>query len=486
MAVSQVGSTTTSYYVTNGANGASASSKTVTSSSTTVSSTTTRSGSASTTSSATSVSSTTAVSRTTKASGSASTTSSTTAISSTTSYASATAKTTCSTTVTYSGSSSTAKVSSTTVATVEATSTNKVGSSASTTASATASVTNKETSIISSETPIYAYLSHMGGEALELFENNLDKYGYNKGTTFTDSLTEFMSAIRIDDKDMYSYEATAKAVNIFESLNKNQNIMERLYELGFVNIQSDIEIDRGNLQTIPYEVAPYSVNAEAAPRGIIKALENFCYVYNVEYDLNSLEKIMEKVDEVYNYYKDVLESENVEKIYYDLKLTTNKQKENFCKTWTFLKMGMGFSNELSSAVLANCYKEGVFSETNRQDTKYDVKLDDSQTYEYKSNDEKGFGIMQWTYQPRKENLIRLAYEMGSGVGNINVQFATFKDEITKVDLVKGAWSSVLKENDLESYTRTFMLEVENPEDKSENKQKERVDAARIIYNGMEG
>ena len=114
MAVSQVGSTTTSYYVTNGANGASASSKTVTSSSTTVSSTTTRSGSASTTSSATAVSSTTAISRTTKGSGSASTTSSTTAISSTTSYASATAKTTCSTTVTYSGSSSTAKVSSTT------------------------------------------------------------------------------------------------------------------------------------------------------------------------------------------------------------------------------------------------------------------------------------------------------------------------------------------------------------------------------------
>ena len=139
MAVSQVGSTTTSYYVTNGANGASASSKTVTSSSTTVSSTTTRSGSASTTSSATAVSSTTAISRTTKGSGSASTTSSTTAISSTTSYASATAKTTCSTTVTYSGSSSTAKVSSTTAATVEATSTNKVGSSASTTASTTIS-----------------------------------------------------------------------------------------------------------------------------------------------------------------------------------------------------------------------------------------------------------------------------------------------------------------------------------------------------------
>ena len=135
MAVSQVGSTTTSYYVTNGTNGASTSSKTVTSSSTTVSSATTRSGSASTTSSAK------AVSSTTMRSGSSSATSSATVVSSTTSYASATAKTTCSTTVTYSGSSSTAKVSSTTVVKVEAASTNKTGASASTTSSTTASTT---------------------------------------------------------------------------------------------------------------------------------------------------------------------------------------------------------------------------------------------------------------------------------------------------------------------------------------------------------
>ena len=112
MAVSQVGSTTTSYYVTNGVNSSS-------------------------TSRMTSTSSATAVSSTTMKASSASTTSSTTVVSSTTSYASATAKTTCSTTVTYSGASSTAKVSSTTVATVEATSTNKTGVSASTISSST-------------------------------------------------------------------------------------------------------------------------------------------------------------------------------------------------------------------------------------------------------------------------------------------------------------------------------------------------------------
>lgn len=151
MAVSQVGSTTTSYYVTNGANSASTSSMTSTSSATSVSSTTLKVGSASTTSSAT-------------------------AISSATLYASATAKTTCSTTVTYSGASSTAKVSSTTVAIVQATAINKTGASASTTASMTIPVSiltspsNRQNSVsifvdaiqkITDSFPLEPFVSHI-------------------------------------------------------------------------------------------------------------------------------------------------------------------------------------------------------------------------------------------------------------------------------------------------------------------------------------
>ncbi|MBQ9699158.1 MAG: peptidoglycan-binding protein [Lachnospiraceae bacterium] len=93
MAVSQVGSTTTSYYMTTGA-----------------SSSTTASTTASTTSN---VSTSSAIST----SSSVSATSNVGTVSSTTAYSSATAQTTCSTTITYSGSSSTAKVSSTTAST---------------------------------------------------------------------------------------------------------------------------------------------------------------------------------------------------------------------------------------------------------------------------------------------------------------------------------------------------------------------------------
>ena len=187
MAVSQVGSTTTSYYVTNGTNGASTSSKTATSSSTTVSSATTRSGSASTTSSATTVSSTTAVSSTTRGSGSASKTSSTTVISSTTSYASATAKTTCSTTVTYSGSSSTAKVSSTTIATVEPTVNNKGGASASTTAIIEG---DKYKGLTGSSLLFNISMDHFGFSGVEssnmfkLYEGILNNYGEDANYQF--------------------------------------------------------------------------------------------------------------------------------------------------------------------------------------------------------------------------------------------------------------------------------------------------------------
>ena len=63
---------------------------------------------------------------------------------------------------------------------METTTTEKVGISSSTTASTTintTSITNKTANINSSGTPVYAYLSHMGGEAIE----KAKEYSYRFG-----------------------------------------------------------------------------------------------------------------------------------------------------------------------------------------------------------------------------------------------------------------------------------------------------------------
>lgn len=545
MAVSQVGSTTTSYYVTNGTNGASTSSKTATSSSTTVSSSTTRSGSASTTSSATAVSSTTAVSRTTKASGSASTTSSTTAISSTTSYASATAKTTCSTTVTYSGSSSTAKVSSTTVATVEATSTNKVGASASTTASTNASMTNKTAYMNSSGTPVYAYLSHMGAGAVDKAKKILTDLGYegsieeglirfsddiglsentthsyevatelfelgdkidsitrvlkNRGflvgnKTVKDALIEFKNSMGMVESGMYDEKVISEIEKIADYYRGNGEFDIQLQELGFLNPDSD-------------EIDPLSVQANSAPSSIDKAIENFCRVYGIDKDTAGVDAIMFEIEQVHSYYKNVLDSPKTARMLEELEKAkgefTESQKINFCKSLTFLELGMKFKDEsgkelsddkkdaLIAGILANWCEEGEFSETNAENSKGYPGLDNSDDYEYETDKYIGFGMMQWTYPSRKKNLINKAAEMDSGVGNINTQFAMVRYETEEDRTESGKWYYAISqvEEDVKGvdlarkFASNYLMFVEVGDPESEEK---RTKYAEIIYKGLVG
>ena len=143
---------------------------------------------------------------------------------------------------------------------------------------------------------------------------------------------------------------------------------------------------------------------------------------------------------------------------------------------------MNFTDEQASAVLANWYNEGAFSETNRQDSDKFI-LDDSDTYTY-GIDCIGFGIIQWTLKERKERFVEIADEMDSGVGNINVQFALFKDEISVGGICESAWKKVIACNDIESYTKAFLFYIENPEIKGPEEQNKRIGVAKIIYNSM--
>lgn len=550
MAVSQVGSTTTSYYVTNGANGASASSKTVTSSSTTVSSTTTRSGSASTTSSATAVSSTTAISRTSKGSGSASTTSSTTAISSTTSYASATAKTTCSTTVTYSGSSSTAKVSSTTVATVEPTVINKVGASASTTASTTASMTNKTAYMNSSGTPVYAYLSHMGAGAVDKAKKILTDLGYEG--SIEEGLIRFSDDIGLSENTTHSYEVTTELFELGEKIDNIKMVLEKkgflegdatvkdaliefknsmeMYECGIYDDKVVAEIEKlvdyyfgsrqfemqlhelGFLNPESGEIDPLSVQASSAPSSVEKAIDNFCRVYGIDKDTAGVDAIMFEIEQVHSYYKNVLDSPKTARMLEELEKVKDEfnesQKINFCKSLTFLELGMKFKDEsgkelnddkkdaLIAGILANWCEEGVFSETNAQDGDEQnggvyLGIDNSEDYKYMINDEVGFGIIQWTDIKRKSGLFDRAVEMESGVGNINTQFATVRYEIEVDDYESNQWSKAISQvnEDVKGidlarkFASNYLLCVERGSISSKEKREK---YAEIIYKGLVG
>ncbi len=245
-----MGSTATNYNVGMGA-----------SSSTTASTTATRGAS-----SATSTSSARTVSSTTPASGSTASPSGVGKVSSTTPYSPATAQTTSSATVTYSGQESTAKVSSTTATTVTTTTTSisTTGASCSTTASTTAvsnssgtptasvvstptntvgvaisqienitisgsgttdnvsveelDVNSVESNTTSTTPPIYAYLSHMGGEALQDVEKALVELGYDdvQDGDIIDSLERFKNDYGMSTYSIYSSEVIEKLARVYE------------------------------------------------------------------------------------------------------------------------------------------------------------------------------------------------------------------------------------------------------------------------------
>ena len=92
--------------------------------------------------------------------------------------------------------------------------------------------------------------------------------------------------------------------------------------------------------------------------------------------------------------------------------------------------------------------------------------------------------MQWTYFSRKEDLQDIAGEMESGVGNINVQFATFKYEVNNVYPYKTHWPTVKNANSIEKMTTIFMKEIEQPKDQGSDAQKSRIEKAKIIFKGM--
>ena len=321
----------------------------------------------------------------------------------------------------------------------------------------------------------YAYLLHMGTDAQKEVEQALVNLGFDDkvDSNFVGAFDSFRKFVGMNKYDPYGVEVVNKLREINDEISSYKNLKKRLSDLGFYNSKSDLNVDAK------------SVNANSAPCNILKAMENFCRVYNKEFDINDFKETVGQIKNIHIKYKEVLNSEKTDDAMEELGVMYSIQKVNFAKSWVFLKEGMEFSDKLASAVMANWYKEGAFSESNRQDTGKFI-VDDSETYKYKVNDSVGFGIMQWTLSSRKDNLLNIAKDMDSGVGNINVQFATFRDEIGEGGLINSAWKDVEEENNLRDYTTEFMLKIEIPADQSPAAQQERVDVAKTIYEYMEG
>lgn len=154
--------------------------------------------------------------------------------------------------------------------------------------------------------------------------------------------------------------------------------------------------------------------------------------------------------------------------------------------WDFLK-AKGLNDYAIAGVMGNLYAESALRSNNLQQT-YERSLgytDDTYTtavdngsYTNFVKDSAGYGLAQWTYWSRKENLLKYAQAANKSIGDFNTQLDFLWKELqgyTSVMNVIKAAKSVKEVSD------AFMCKFENPADQSDTAKNKRASYGQKYY-----
>ena len=162
-------------------------------------------------------------------------------------------------------------------------------------------------------------------------------------------------------------------------------------------------------------------------------------------------------------------------------------KTNDEKIWNYLK-SKGFSDCGAAGTMANTQSESGNNPQNLQNT-YEKKLGftdatytaavDSGSYDNFVRDRAGYGLCQWTFWSRKQNLLRFAQAQKKSIGDLEMQLDFLLKELSEgysslLDKLRSA-SSVKEASD------AFMLQFERPADQSEAAKNRRASCGQQFY-----
>ena len=139
--------------------------------------------------------------------------------------------------------------------------------------------------------------------------------------------------------------------------------------------------------------------------------------------------------------------------------------------YDYLTQTMGLNKAAACGVLVNLYVESAFNPENLQnsyeaslgysDASYTAAVDDG-TYSNFVYDSAGYGLCQWTFWSRKEGLLHCAKEQGVSIGELQMQLAYMRSELSPAllayllsvpDTADGAFLSAYQ----------FCMDFERPE-----------------------
>ena len=160
--------------------------------------------------------------------------------------------------------------------------------------------------------------------------------------------------------------------------------------------------------------------------------------------------------------------------------------------WQYLK-AQGFSDAGAAGLMGNLYAESGLKPTNLQNT-YEKKLgftDDSYTkavdngsYGNFVRDSAGYGLAQWTYWSRKENLLNLAKQKKKSIGDIYLQLDFLMIELSSG--YRGLLQTLKSTKSVKEASNGVLLQFERPADQSVAVQNKRAAYGQTYYDKYAG
>ena len=160
--------------------------------------------------------------------------------------------------------------------------------------------------------------------------------------------------------------------------------------------------------------------------------------------------------------------------------------------WSFLKK-KGLSDCGVAGLMGNLYAESGLKPTNLQNT-YEKKLGmsdadytaqiDAGIYQDFVHDSAGYGLAQWTFWSRKQNLLAFALSRGKSIGDLEMQLDFLWKELTEsyaslVNILKTATS-------VRAASDAVLVQFERPADQSETAKARRASYGQKYYDQYAG
>ena len=155
--------------------------------------------------------------------------------------------------------------------------------------------------------------------------------------------------------------------------------------------------------------------------------------------------------------------------------------------WQYLK-SQGFSDAGAAGLMGNLYAESGLKSTNLQNT-YERKLgytDDQYTkavddgsYDNFVRDSAGYGLAQWTYWSRKQNLLNFAKQKNKSIGDLYMQLDFLMTELSSG--YKGLLQTLKSTKSVKEASNGVLLQFERPADQSVSVQNKRASYGQTYY-----